>query len=585
MSKSLDPLIQFHLQALGSLSDTDRRRAALLDSLSTLRFSEALERKLALSESALLPKQLVVVGPTQAGKSTLVNLLLGVDSAGASARAGFTVHCQGFAVTKGQFEWLSSIFPEGDQVEQTSLTRNVLGEYSCTYVGDDLHATIAERYSDSIIWDTPDFDSVSQSRYRNPVLQCAALADCVLMVVSKEKYADKSVWDMLKMLLIAGKEIIFVINKTPVDLREELYASVQSKLDALGNDAPITQQPEVVFVDESDNPFIELQQSNDVLDLRELVVSRLQSETIDAQRSALQQTARGYWREWTSALSAQHENTNAWREDVEQTCQSLLDTYDTEYLEHKRHDETLQLAVAELLVLLEIPGLAEPLTRIRNVVTWPMRKVLSNASKVETGLVKKDSRSEELRLLESFYDHSMTELSARISTEQLREADEQAWWQALQSDFSKAKPALKKGWQNETDNYQTMLKVETERAARSLYKKLEEQPAILNSLRAARVGGDAAAVVLAVKSGGLGAADLVIAPAVLSLTTMLTESALGQYMKKVQADLKRYQKKSVTALVNRKLKMKLHALAGASSPAISADELSSLARHYQIDNG
>jgi len=155
----------------------------------------------------------------------------------------------------------------------------------------------------------------------------------------------------------------------------------------------------------------------------------------------------------------------------------------------------------------------------------------------------------------------------------------------LQTDLKDARDDLKKGWKNESDNHQLLLKVETERAARALYKKLEEQPATLNSLRAARVTADAAAVVLAVKSGGLGAADLVIAPAVLSLTTMLTESALGQYMKKVQQDLKRYQKKSVSSMVNRKLKIKLHSLASGSPAAVSSEKLSELSAHYQLQEG
>jgi len=48
-------------------------------------------------------------------------------------------------------------------------------------------------------------------------------------------------------------------------------------------------------------------------------------------------------------------------------------------------------------------------------------------------------------------------------------------------------------------------------------------------------------VVLAVKSGGLGAVDLVVAPAMLSLTTLLTEGALGQYMHRVQKKLTAFQ--------------------------------------------
>ena len=78
-----------------------------------------------------------------------------------------------------------------------------------------------------------------------------------------------------------------------------------------------------------------------------------------------------------------------------------------------------------------------------------------------------------------------------------------------------------------------------------MYQQLEKQPALLNSLRAARVTGDAAAVALAVKSGGLAATDLLVAPAMLSVTTLLTESALGRYMTSVKDELKREQSTEV----------------------------------------
>ena len=56
------------------------------------------------------------------------------------------------------------------------------------------------------------------------------------------------------------------------------------------------------------------------------------------------------------------------------------------------------------------------------------------------------------------------------------------------------------------------------------------------------MSADAAAVALAVKSGGLAPADLVLAPAMLSVTTLLTENALGSYLESIKRDLKRRQR-------------------------------------------
>ncbi len=67
-------------------------------------------------------------------------------------------------------------------------------------------------------------------------------------------------------------------------------------------------------------------------------------------------------------------------------------------------------------------------------------------------------------------------------------------------------------------------------AAQQLYAQLQSQPALLNSSRAAHLTTDEAGVALALKSDGLAPADLILAPAMLSFSTLLTESPLGRYM-------------------------------------------------------
>jgi hypothetical protein len=64
---------------------------------------------------------------------------------------------------------------------------------------------------------------------------------------------------------------------------------------------------------------------------------------------------------------------------------------------------------------------------------------------------------------------------------------------------------------------------------------------VLNSLRATRVTTDAAAIALTLQLGGIGVHDLIFAPAMLSVTSLLAESALGSYMHKVEHELKQHQ--------------------------------------------
>jgi hypothetical protein len=77
--------------------------------------------------------------------------------------------------------------------------------------------------------------------------------------------------------------------------------------------------------------------------------------------------------------------------------------------------------------------------------------------------------------------------------------------------------------------------------ANQLYEALQKRPAMLNTLRAARTTADLAAIAIAIKTAGLGINDLLFAPAMFALTSMLTEGALGSYMSHIANDLKKRQ--------------------------------------------
>ena len=77
------------------------------------------------------PPQVAVLGPTQTGKSTLVNVLLGHAAAEVSPLAGFTVHPQGFWVGGADRDqgWTSALFPDWRRVQPDGLTRDDLASY------------------------------------------------------------------------------------------------------------------------------------------------------------------------------------------------------------------------------------------------------------------------------------------------------------------------------------------------------------------------------------------------------------------------------------------------------------------------
>ena len=71
---------------------------------------------------------------------------------------------------------------------------------------------------------------------------------------------------------------------------------------------------------------------------------------------------------------------------------------------------------------------------------------------------------------------------------------------------------------------------------------------MLNTLRASRATADAAGVVIAVNTGTVGVADALLTPAMLSLTSMMTEGAVGKYMDGVRNRLLDRQRTLVRAL-------------------------------------
>jgi hypothetical protein len=115
------------------------------------------------------------------------------------------------------------------------------------------------------------------------------------------------------------------------------------------------------------------------------------------------------------------------------------------------------------------------------------------------------------------------------------------WWKALNSVLRTQRTVLLQEFAVAAQNYHTDFQQDVEHTAQQLYHKLQQQPMVLNSLRATRVTADAAVIAVTLYTGGIGVQDLVIAPAMLTVTSLLTESAIGSYIHKVESELKQQQ--------------------------------------------
>lgn len=545
MLEFIQLLKQRYQSVLSQLSD-ESNKSTYQQRVNDLILAEAFLRKgQMLSNTPNHPLQIAVVGPTQAGKSTLVNVLLSSSVASVSPLAGYTMHPQGFCdgvsmAACGNLQWYFGRF---QQMLQSQLPKDRHDCYSLTE-----NTTDSSLLPDSVLWDTPDFDSIDSVNYREGVIRTVALADVVILVVSKEKYADQSVWDIMADIEAMQQPTIICLNKLSEGSEDLLINSLkdkwhQTRKDGFPHIVPLYYQKQTGKPEWPDAQLLHR--------ITGMVNRKLQPRLE-------QELLQNHWQVWLEPVLAEHSSLKDWHGLIDQVIQQGLDSYQRDYLNHPHHYETFQHALAELLNLLEIPGLAGILANTRRMLTWPIRKMMSIGKK---RLHIADS-SQEITLLNQIAEHVLIQLADKLLNQAEQNRHNQSW-KEFSSLLRTRRANILQDFEVAAQHYHLAFQEEVESTASRLYHKLEEQPGLLNSLRATRVTADAAVIALALHTGGIGMHDLVIAPAMLTVTSLLAESALGSYMKRVEKELKQQQLAAVKqALFTDSMRRKLLELSG-----------------------
>lgn len=492
--------------------------------------AEALIRKGQLIDaSPEQPLQMTVVGPTQAGKSTLVNVLLNNNIAGVSPLAGYTIHPQGFChgISLIDCSGLQRYFGRFQQLQQAHLPKE---RYDCYALTES--TTDSPYLPHGVLWDTPDFDSIDSATYREGVIRAIALADIIILVVSKEKYADQSVWDIMSALEALHQPTVICLNKLGEGSEALLIQSLKEKWQLARTDA----FPEVVplyYQKQTGAPFWP--------EAKQTLLMQLASKVnLKKHARCEQDLLQKHWPDWLEPVIAEHKALTDWHGFVDEAIKQGLDNYQRDYLNHPRHYETFQQALAELLTLLEIPGLAGILTGARKVLTWPVKQIMKLGRK---RLHIADS-SHEIVLLNQIAEHLLIQLADRL-LDNAEQSKQRLWWKEFSSLLRRQRQEILQDFSKSAKEYHVSFQQDVEKTAQRLYRKLQEQPMVLNSLRATRVTTDAAAIALTLHMGGIGMHDLIFAPAMLTVTSLLAESAIGSYMHKVETELKLHQLNTV----------------------------------------
>lgn len=390
--------------------------------LQSLLLAEAAVRYVRYSADELArPPQVAVLGPTQTGKSTLVNLLLRRRLAEVSPLAGFTVHAHGFWVSADAQQpasadgpWMAALFPGWRRCDAGQLTRNELESYAVTRVppaaspstssagtepgdSDATRDAPGQRVTWSpghVLWDTPDFDSLAARKYERGVLEVAALADVYVLVLSTEKYSDLSAWRMLELLEPLGRPLVIVLNKLTPDAEQAVVDSLRARLAERGRGwgaVPIVVLPYEPAIATDDSPEVASRAQR----LREIVQDRIDAVLAiaappggpallrrgtrmspDSGRIAhgVPALLRKHWDEWLAPIRAEHAAFDEWHLIIAAAAAKFLAAYQRDYLDHLQRYDSFRRAAIELLNLLEIPKIGGVLTRARQVVTWPARQ-------------------------------------------------------------------------------------------------------------------------------------------------------------------------------------------------------------------
>lgn len=508
--------------------------------------SEAFIRKGQLiADKPLFPLQIAVIGPTQAGKSSIVNLLLNNTLAGVSPLAGYTVHPHGFChgLSSDDCDGMQHYFGRFQCLEERMLSRNRFDCYSL--VNSETRSPLLPA---CVCWDTPDFDSIDAADYREGVIRTIALADIVILVVSKEKYADQAVWEVMKTIERFQQPTLICVNKLSEDAETVILHSVEQKWRQYRSD-PVPDMVPLLFQKHGAIPNWPLAAEQAVFKLAKKVAPKKHSVY-------QQQLLNHYWQQWLEPVFAEHHAQRNWQTLVDQCLGQALKAYQRDYLDHPHHYETFQNALLNLLNLLEIPGLAKAIGKTRRAMTWPVRKLFAMGNRAVKGNV-----GQEVTVLNQIGEHVMIQLADKLLEKTENESLPLAWWKETAGALRQKKADLLQEYGLAVGEYHLHFQQDVDATAHRLYYKLQEQPATLNSLRATRVTTDAAALLLAIQAGGIGIHDLVITPLMLTVTSLLAESAIGSYMHRVEAELKQHQLNTVkNALFEACLRGRLYAL-------------------------
>jgi energy-coupling factor transporter ATP-binding protein EcfA2 len=546
-----------HRSAVGQLSDDlrwledhCRKQPELSAHAGTLRLASALARNVIgpfLEGQSTRPLHVAVVGGAGAGKSTVVNFLAGAVVAEANPQAGFTRHPTAFLPPGPGFTWPSYIGFLGPMHRLTADKPANVDEDVYQVRRIDTKGEGAHALGEFVIWDCPDMTTWASEGYVARLMEVAALADVIVYVASDERYNDEVPTQFLHMLVKAGKAVVVALTKMrPSDapafvehFRQEVLGRLP-KLPGGGAPAvPVVALPQMSPAERADPAGAGAKYRVPLLN--QLLV---QGESTDAARARTVTNAAKYLSTAGDGLLdvARRDlaELEAWKVAVTAGRMAFEDRYRREYLSGERF-QRFDRYRERLIDLLELPGAG----RVIGGLLWALRTPYRWTRDYVFGLM---SRPDVLNLSEQTVLHeSLKSWLDGLQAEALRKAGAHPLWKQLAVRFeSELAPQARDRFATEYRTFELKESEDLEGAGNALVAGLEQNPALLHTLRAGKFGLDLAIVGAVVYFTWPPGWLLLLAPVGVSATHQFAEIATRGVAEGARARVRSHRESLVT---------------------------------------
>lgn len=518
-----------------------------------LQFAQALLQNVVAAETVPRLRHVAVFGGTQVGKSTVVNALCGSNSAQVHHTAGFTRHAQAFVPRNHSCDNTLAGFPHAFPAFQCVAVRELSIERPREYGVAELAGPPAiERM---IFWDSPDCDAVDASRFREAMLQAVTVADAVVYVTSREKYAVNAILQWLLHLLHAGTPVVACLNMVPHEQQGEIIAAMQQALASVakreGNTGVLASNSphDIIAYD-----FMHGDSLAELFIAGNPVSQRLRNAVDTIATNASRNNRAIHALEYLEGIApslvqpalAQLEANAQWNAAVQMAVETFVGDYQSSYLDNPQRYDAFNRVGVEILSLLNppIPGLRKALVFVRTALSLPARAIIYSTRAIWR-YFSADARARaslqtipnEVATFQDANDRLLNSLAGILA--QRRGAD-QPFWTALFQLWAAAVAPVNQDFRIKLEQHRERTEAWIRETAQGIYQELAKDPVRLNLLRTGRISADAAAIIISIHTGGHGDIlhDILVTPAMMSLVEAISQQLASSYVEQRRRELR-----------------------------------------------